>query len=792
MVKKALLWTAVAVALIAIVGGLWFKRLTIGAAPASGQLSLAGLSAPVDIVRDSLGVPHVWARSGADAYFAQGYLHATDRLWQMEMYRRVAEGRLSELFGEATVDADRFLRTLGLARAARGSMGAASPEATAVGDAYVGGVNAAIDSWRGPKPPELVLLRAEVEPWDLLHTVAMEKIMAWDLSEYGASMALAGARAQAGDEAVRALLPRYPEWGVTILGDTPSQVQAAPEPLHDVDLPPDITRAVVASAAVPDAALAPLSSGSTIRASNAWVVGGALTRHGKPLVANDMHLVLNHPTIWYLIGLHAPGLDVVGMSLPGAPGVISGHTRGVAWGFTNAYADDSDFFIERVDPQDTTRYLTPDGSERFRVREERIRVRGRDEPVSLIVRETRHGPIMTPVESRVGSDLLAYRWVAHDPSATFDGLLGMNRANSVEAFVEALADFKNPHQNVVFADTAGSFGYWMAGTIPLRRSGRPPLLPVPGWTGEHDWVGALPFSRHPHVLNPQSGFVVTANNRQSRDSTSLLVSSHRWESPYRAQRITELIQASASHDAESMKTIQLDVERSFVRRYRGAAEDALRRAGLDAAAEGLGAWDGRADLESTDATIFYTWIESTRLEMRTRFYGGDQGYFPRYMVERALEAGGADVDSLTARAAVRAASAPTLAWGEAHQLDLAHQLGEVPLIGTLLGFGRSRIPRAGGPYTVNAGSFGGSAPPFRVTSGPSQRSVADLADLASGGFFILPGGQSGLPANRHSWDQLDRWSRGELWRLPLERRAVDERALSRLTLIPAEQGGGEP
>ena len=294
------------------------------------------------------------------------------------------------------------------------------------------------------------------------------------------------------------------------------------------------------------------------------------------------------------------------------------------------------------------------------------------------------------------------------------------------------------------------------------------------------------------MLNPQSGFVVTANNRQSRDSTSLLVSSHRWESPYRAQRITELIQASASHDAESMKTIQLDVESSFVRRYRGAAEDALRRAGLDAAAEGLGAWDGRADLESTDATIFYTWIESTRLEMRTRFYGGDQGYFPRYMVERALEAGGADVDSLTARAAVRAASAPTLAWGEAHQLDLAHQLGEVPLIGTLLGFGRSRIPRAGGPYTVNAGSFGGSAPPFRVTSGPSQRSVADLADLASGGFFILPGGQSGLPANRHSWDQLDRWSRGELWRLPLERRAVDERALSRLTLIPAEQGGGEP
>ena len=754
----------------------------------------------MEVLRDSLGVPHVWAGSLADAVFAQGYLHATDRLWQLEMFRRIAQGRLSELFGEETIEADRFLRTLGLGRAARATTTAIRAETRALGEAYARGVNAAMAGWRGSLPPEFVLLRTSFEPWELDHSLAIEKIMAWDLSQYGISISLAGARAAVGDEAVLELLPHYPEWGVTILQDAPgapaSGASAAPPPASEASptgafassdpLPPAVSADLIASARIPDDARAALEAVSIVRASNSWVVGGARTRTGSPIVANDMHLSLDQPNIWYLIGLHAPGLDVVGESLPGAPGVIAGHTAGVAWGFTNAMADDSDLFIERVDPADTTRYLTPEGSEPFRVREEAIQVRGRDEPVRLIVRETRHGPVMTPVDAEAGGELLSYRWGAHDPSTTFDGILGMNRANSAGELIAALARFTSPYQNVVFADTAGDFGYQLAGAIALRRSGRPPLLPVPGWTGEHDWIGTLPYERNPRLLNPASGFVATANNRQSRDSLSLVISDDRWEDPYRAQRITELVDALWDHDVESTRAIQQDVQSGFIARYRDRASAAFRRVGLDSLAAAIEAWDGRAAVESTETTLFHAWAESLRAGMRARFYGptGGFGYFPQYMVGRGLDAGGASVDSLAGQAALEAAGAGGLPWGRVHLLRISHPFQDVPVIGGLLGFGQRDLPRPGDDYTVDAAPFEGNAPLFEVTSGPSQRSITDLGDLGGGGGFILPGGQSGRPANRHSWDQLERWQRGELWRLPLDRAAAEARAVSRLTLLP--------
>ena len=805
----------------------WLRRLATGPAPASGELVLPGLEGPVEILRDSLGVPHVWAGSLADAVFAQGYLHATDRLWQLEMFRRVAQGRLSELFGEQTLEADRFLRTLGLARAGRET--AISGGTRALGEAYARGVNAAMARWSGFLPPEFVLMRASFEPWELEHSLAIEKIMAWDLSQYGVSVSLAGARAAAGDEAVLELLPRYPDWGVTILGEgrgTPEAggvpdppARGAPPPAASADasfsdtrasvsvadtsvsvldasfsdapvspglLPPAVSADLVASARMPAAARAALEAVSAVRASNSWVVGGGRTRSGRPVLANDMHLSLDHPNIWYLIGLHAPGLDVVGQSLPGAPGVIAGHTAGVAWGFTNAMVDDSDFFIERVDPADSTRYLTPEGSEPFRVREESIRVRGRDDPVRLVVRETRHGPVMTAVDPVPGGELLSYRWGPHDPSTTFDGILAMNLANSAGELIAALALFTSPYQNVVFADTAGDFGYQLAGAVPLRRSGRPSLLPVPGWTGEHDWTGTLPYERNPRLLNPASGFIATANNRQSRDSISLLISPDRWEDPYRAQRITELVEARSDHDAESMRAMQLDVRSPFIARYRDDAGNAFRRAGLESLAAALDAWDGRATVESTETTLFHAWAETLRVRLRARFYRGTGGfgYFPQYMVGRALDAGGSNIDSLAAQAALQAADAGGLPWGQVHLLRISHPFQDLPLIGGLMGFGRRGLPRPGDDYTVDAAPFEGSVPLFEVTAGPSQRSVADLGDLGRGGGFILPGGQSGRPANRHSWDQLERWQRGELWRLPLDRAAVEARTVSRLRLLP--------
>jgi penicillin amidase len=541
---------------------------------------------------------------------------------------------------------------------------------------------------------------------------------------------------------------------------------------------------LVAAARVPESARSFLRAASIVRASNAWVVGPERSASGRPLLANDMHLGLRAPTLWYLVGLHAPGLEVVGMSLPGTPGVIAGHGRAVAWGFTNASLDDTDLFRERVDPIDTTRYLIPGGSEPFRVRQEEIRVRGRAEPVTVRVRETRHGPVIGDVEARAGGELLALRWVALDASTTPAALLAMNAAASAGTFVEALRGFVDPHQNVVFADTAGVWGYWMAGRVPRRRGGTPPLLPVPGWTGEHDWDGYLGFDEHPHALSPPAGVVVTANHRQTRAPVGARISDGAWTEPYRALRILELLEGRELHDAGTMAAIQLDVGSAFVNRHRAAAESAFREAGLDVEAGALEAWDGRATLEDTATGLFHAWFGRLRTALSEELYGRSDGFVPRAAVERALVEGRFPGETL--RGAARAARDDTAGrpWGELHRLWLDHPLADVPVVGSLFGFGRGDLPREGGPHTVNVAGFDGRGVSFRVYDGPSQRHVVDLADPDGSGGFILPGGQSGFPGSPHHMDQLPRWARGELVPLPLERTAVEARTVTRLRLVP--------
>lgn len=786
--KRSILLVGIAVPLLALAGLTGLDRIRRGP-DFGGERSISGLDAPVRIVRDSLGVPHVWAESQADALFAQGYLHVRDRLWQMEMFRRIVEGRLSELFGHGTVEADRFLRTLGLGRAARQGAEALEPDVRRLVEAYAAGASAAIRGWEGPLPPELLVLRARPEAWSPALVIGIEKLMAWDLTAYDQALELAAAHRRLGPERYRWIAPSYPEWAPTILdgGAVPGTVanrRSGPVFVPDTTL--------LAAAAVPEGARPFLAAASAVRASNSWVVGGGRSRSGRPLLANDMHLGLDAPNLWYLMALHAPGLDVVGMTIPGAPGVVAGRTRGVAWGFTNAYVDDADFFVERVDPTDTTRYLAPGGSRPFETRTEVIRVRGAD-PDTIRVRSTRHGPVLSAVESRAGEDLLAFQWVAHRPSTTAGALIRMNRSGAAAELVDALSSFDTPHQNVVFADTSGAFGYWMAGRVPLRADGTAPVLPVPGWNGEHDWTGFLDFRDHPHVLNPNAGFVVTANNRQARDSVSELISGGLWGDPYRAMRILERVSGVERHDTASMRRIQLDVRSAFARRHRPAAVRAFRRAGLDSAATALDAWDLASVTGSREATLFYAWVDALRSGLRRLLYGDeDDGYVPLRTVPRLLEGEIPDSSDLAAAAASRAmGTAGGRAWGEVHRLVLDHPLRGVPVVGRLFGFGKGPLPREGAHHTVNVAEFG-VGPPFRVRTGPSQRHVSDLAAPDGGGFFVLPGGQSGFPGSRHAWNQLALWSEGRLWRLPLEREAVEARGVETLILRPSDPASPLP
>jgi penicillin amidase len=800
MLRRTLISVALLLGLVLALGSYAVHRLRSGPPIRSQSLTVSGLQESVEIVYDSMGVPHIFAESMEDAIFAQGYVHARDRLWQMERFRRVLQGRLSEILGPSMVDTDRFLRTLGLERAARDGLSPSGSPTRRLMDHYAAGVNAAIDGWSGLLPPEFVLLRFQPEPWEPYMSQGMEKIMAWDLSDYHTGLNLALAREALGDSAIIPLLPSYPEWGVTIVDgwpDGPTAETASAEPAGGgagpgagmAALPPGVDRETLLSARLSDDVARVLEAGSVVRASNSWVVGGERSRSGKPLLANDMHLALDAPNIWYLVGLHAPGVDVVGMSLPGAPGVVAGHSAAVAWGFTNAMVDDSDFFIEEIHPEDPARYRTPDGWAEFETRTEIIRIKG-EQPVELVVRSTHHGPVISEVDSRAGDHVLAFSWVAHEPSGTFDALIRANSASSVDELLSGLREFNNPHQNVVFADTAGDWGYWMGGRVPLRATGLPPHLPVPGWTGESDWVGWLPFEEKPHVLAPARGYIATANHAQVADSSALRVTDGNWAGPYRGQRISELIEARPLHDAQSMLAIQMDAGSAFVDRYLPFAVQAFRDAGLTDLADRLEAWDRAADLESTEATLFHTWWVGLRSDFMEHYYDGDRGYFPGSLVGRALEGD----PTLPARATLppefpveaarRAAAFADLPWGEAHRLALNHPMGQVPVVGSLLRFGRADIPRVGGPNSVNVAGFSGTTPPFVTTYGPSQRHVVDMGDLDGAGGFILPGGQSGYPASPHSFDQLELWNQGRLWRLPLARGAVEARSVATVRLTP--------
>jgi penicillin amidase len=735
-----------------------------------GAIMVPGLPDSVMVLRDSLGVPAIAAPDEASLVFAQGFVHAQDRLWQMELFRRVAEGRLADILGPGLVATDRFLRTAGVWRAAARQEQATPPGLMRLLDAYAAGVNAWIETHRGALPPEFELLRVKPEPWTPRHSLALEKIMAWDLSAYGSARQAAQAAHTLAPDRMEFLNPDYPAWGPTII---------------DGAVPPP----------VPQIAARWIESVSISHASNAWVIGGARTRSGRPVLANDMHLALRAPAIWQLMALHGGGVDVAGMTLPGAPFVVAGHNRAVAWGYTNAMVDDIDFFAERIDPADPGRYLVPGGSEPFQVIHERIAVRGAD-TVSIDIRLTRHGPVLDDEDGRGAGIVFAMAWAAADPSSTFTALRDFNRATGAADVIAATVLFDDPHQNVVYADTAGNFGYRMAGRVPVRGAGlNPPLAPVPGWTGEWDWNGYLPPDQHPALANPERGYVVTANNRQVAGDQGDRISQS-WEPPFRAARITQMIeQAGAPLDADAVHAMQLDTHDALADRYVRLAIATARAAHDTAAERTLADWDRRADRASTGAALFYAWLEELRARLSAALHGDENGWLPRVAFYALLDsaslpwlatAGGGAFDALAQLALEAAAkTARGHAWGDLHRVASIHALSDaLPLLQRLLRLDVGHVAGNGANTTVNVSQYGGRFP-LDADYGPSERHVVDLADVDGSGGFILPTGESGIPFDRHYRDQFERWLGGGLWLIPVNPDRAAPRAVHRLVLEPA-------
>lgn len=794
MLKKllfALLGLIVLLLVVAGAGRLWLGRSQ--ADPTRGA-ALAGLGAPVEVWRDSLGVPHVWARDEADLFRAMGYVHAQDRLFQMEMFRRVADGRLAEILGEPLLDTDKFLRTVGMGRSAAENEARLQPEHRRMLQAYADGVNAWITGHPGPLPPEFVTLRFKPAPWTVRNTLSIAKIMAWDLADWNIGFDAQRALDAVGDSLGADLLPFYPDSGVTILGadaqwqgrgTTPAPAAAPAVPrVSGVELPD-----------IPPLALELLESASAAHASNSWVVGGSRTKSGKPILANDMHLALRAPAIWYLAALHGGAFDIAGMTLPGVPVVVAGHSSRVAWGYTNAMVDDVDLFVEEVDPANPNRYRTPQGWAEMTVRPETIQVKGA-QPVVQNVRTTRHGPVLSDVEERGGDRVIAMQWTAYAPSTEVVALLGMNTARDAGEFLQALRGFNNPHQNVIYADAEGRFGYWMAGRVPIRRGGDG-VLPAPGWTGAADWTGWLSFDQHPHVADPADGFVVTANNRQVGPEYPHLITRN-WAEPWRAVRIREMVAAGRNLTADDVLAQQMDVRDTWALRHLPRAVQAAERAGLADAARELRAWNGEAQVDSRGAALFYVWYDELRTRVGADEFRGKPVYFPRTAMDRVLARnGGPWVDDVStdatetldelAQAAMRAAAETvgTRTWGQLHTTVIGHPMGVVGALNRAFGLNIGPFPKGGATYTVNVSGWSGRTPPFTNTYGSSQRHVVDMADPDGSGGFVIPTGQSGNPFSRHYRDQTPLWREGRLWLIPLDRGKAEARAVSRMTLRPA-------
>jgi len=797
-VKKAVRVGAVLLAVVLVLVAAVATWLHRSIPPLRGQESVPGLGASVEVLWDSLGVPHIAAASDSDALEALGYLHARDRLWEMETMRRAAEGRLAEILGPAALEADRYLRALDIPYAARRCERAMAARSRSLALAYLRGVNRWIAAHPRPLGPEFQLLRFTPEPWTASQLFEIERLMAWDLVNAGGELELARAAAQVGPGRVKELFPSYPDSGAVILPRGSGHWEARRTEAGRTDARADgkakLPSALLAARdipSIPPLAAELLDAASISRASNSWVIGPARSRSGKPILANDPHLALRAPALWYLAVIESPGLHVAGSTIPGLPAVILGHNSRIAWGLTNVGVDDVDYVIERLS-DDTTKVEMPAGWVDLTVVRDSIRVRGRG-AVPFVLRRGPHGPLVGRAPGGDPHTGLAMRWNAHDPSDELTALLGVNRAGNWTEFRAALAGVRAPEQNWIYADVDGNIGHQMTGAVPVRRSGNG-LLPTPGWTDEGRWERYLDFEELPWTLNPPEGFIVTANNRVIGPEYPNLITAN-WEFPYRAERIRELILSGGPFTVDDVRRMQMDTLDRFARWAKEiaarAAEDILR----PNVAKALRAWNGTMGSDRTEPSIFWAWYRALqRLTYEDELPGG---YAPDSPLHRGLKTGASpwfddvrtpqkeDLAALAARAMREALPiAEGKRWGTLHQTVSAHMLGGQRILDRVLGLNIGPTARAGSLYTVDVADFSGRRPPYLNMHAASFRQVVDLADLEHGGMLITTG-ESGNPLSRRYRDQVERWWRGELWTVPLGRDRVA--AVGTLRLTP----GGE-
>jgi len=760
-----------------------------------GSASLPGLHQDVTVERDRWGVPRVRASSVEDLAEAQGYVMAQDRLWQMDLLRRVARGQLSEILGPKTLVIDKEFRTNGFARAAERDATLLDPESRKVMEAYARGVNHFIEQHKNALPLEFSLLRYEPSPWQPSDTIAISGYMYRTLTNtWERELNRAKVAERAGPDRAKDLFSEEAAMDHFVVGDPKviddgSQRSAADSDDDDDDddmqpdtvlkarsgvLPniatresdPDVTSALAESV---QAFLS--ESKNEIRqglGSNNWVVSGAHTATGKPLLANDTHLELSIPSIWYEIHLTAPGWNIKGFTLPGAPMIIIGHNDRIAWGFTNNGADVQDLYVETFNPASPDEYRVKGAWTKAQVFDETIHVKGQaDEHLKVTV--TRHGPIVHREEDKA----YALRWTATEPSGLANSYTWLGKARNWREFRENMRRVWGPAQNGVYADVDGNIGYVMAARVPIRKKGHGEV-PVPGDTDDHEWSGYIPFDRLPQALNPESGLIVTANARVVGPNYKPYLTD-RWEEPYRTARIYDLLHDRHDLRPEDMLKVQTD---TYSYPHVFLADELLAAARTvkpkDPRAQklidGLKDWNGIADADSPEVSFLHTVRRAAIDLLLEPFLGKDTSlyqwrtttFLQKILTDRPakwLPAADKNYDELLSTAADIAVTklaeqsksehVEDWAWKRFNSLDMFHPLGSDGLLKRSLSI--TDKPQAGTVYSVRAAA---------KTHGPAMRFVANPKNWDQS-IMLITAGESGQPGSSHYSDQFSYWYEGK-------------------------------
>lgn len=707
-----------------------------------GKHTLEGLTTEVRIVRDDWGIPHIFAKNEKDLYFACGFVHAQERMWQMDLNRRLGFGSLSEVFGKRTLEKDKLLRNMSLKEAALKDYEKLSPQMKELLASYAAGVNAWMNRRRWNWPPEFLLLRYRPDPWHPMDSLLIKGIMALALSfEYQ-------------NEIMRARLVRKlgKEKALSILEEG---IVSSSYDLQDLQF----------------SILLETPGG---QGSNSWVCQGSRTVSGMPLLANDPHLEISLPPIWYEVHLVCPTMNVVGVSIPGTPFVILGHNQHIAWGMTYSTADCQDLFMERFNTSKDM-YLDKEGWKPVRKIREVIQVRGRKEPERMEILWTARGPIISPllVESQVP---IALSWTVYEGGRTFESFYLLNKAKNWHEFQEAIKLFDAPSHNFVYADRFGNIGYYLSGKIPLRQK-EAALFPFPGWVEEGQWQGYIPEEKKPTFTNPEKEYIITANNRIIPEHYPHYVSID-WDAPFRAERIEELLLQRERHDVESFERIQNDIfskkAELILPLLRGMKEEGKR---LQESLSILNGWDLKVNSQK-GAALFLVFMDALHEEVFEDELGEDFKKFD--FLFRRKQAGllrilsdplsswfdRQETGSVETRQHIFALSlekayewleerygaAENWDWTKMHKITFRHVLGQSPF---LRFFNRGPYPLDGDAFTVKVSFFSQDS---EITHGVSYRQIIDLDDFRNS-VCVITSGQSGHVLSRSYDDQIPLWLR---------------------------------